>query len=129
MCGKPTEPPAILIVDDEPSIRSMLGAVFESDGYRVTTAVDAAEGSAKIASGDFDVVITDMRMETATSGYDVVRAARGKAHPPVVLIMTAFPMTDDRWRKEGAYTVLGKPVPVMELLDLVQQVVAAQHTH
>lgn len=126
MSGVSAEPPSILIVDDEPSIRSMLGAVFESDGYQVTTAVDAADGSAKLAASDFDVVITDMRMESATSGYDVVRAARGKNHPPPVIIMTAYPVADERWRAEGAHVVLGKPVPVLELLGIVQQLITTQ---
>lgn len=113
----------VLVVDDEQSVRTMLQAVLETEHYEVTTAVSAADARAKISSEDFDVVITDMRMETAVAGYDVVRAARRHSPPPVVIILTAFPITEEEWRDEGADAGFSKPVPVTVLLQTVDKLV------
>ena len=60
----------------------MLRAVLESEGHTVVTAINAADALRKLEAGSFDMVITDMRMETKTSGFDVVRAARRSREVP-----------------------------------------------
>lgn len=116
----------VLLVDDELSVRTMLQAVLETGHYKVTTAVSAADAREKISSQQFDVVVTDMRMETTLSGYDVVRAARRSAHPPVVVILTAFPISEQEWRDEGADAGFSKPVPVATLLQTIEELLRAR---
>jgi len=60
----------ILLVDDELAILLTLRAILEMNGFEVETAASAHEAEGKLANGDFHMVITDMRMETETAGYD-----------------------------------------------------------
>ena len=66
----------ILLVDDELAILLTLRAILEMNGFEVDTAASAKEAQNKLKNGVFEMVITDMRMENETSGYDVIRAAR-----------------------------------------------------
>ena len=121
--------PQVLLVDDEPFVRSMLKAVLETDGYSVTIAVSAAEARAKLVDQSFDVVITDMRMETDISGYEVVRAARRRRENPVVIIMTAFPLSEEQWRHEGADAGMMKPVPMNEMLASIHHLLQVRRAN
>ncbi len=111
----------ILIVDDEPAVASMLKVVFETDGYRVVTAGSAAEALPLLGSETFDVLLTDMKMETDTAGYDVVHAARARSESTVILILTAFPLLAKDWRAAGADAALSKPANMMMLLKTVSE--------
>jgi hypothetical protein len=62
-------------------------------------------------------VLTDMRMETATAGFDVVRAARQLDPRPVIAILTAFPISPTEWRPSGADTLMVKGAEIMSLPD------------
>lgn len=111
----------LLLVDDEASVRAMLQAVLETENYKVTTAASAAEAKVKLQGQGFDAVITDMRMETALAGFDVVRAAR-RSHPGiVVIIISAFALREHDWRGEGVDAALTKPVPIAELLGTIDE--------
>lgn len=116
----------VLIVDDEASVCAMLQAVLESDNYTVTTAESAADAKAKLGAQEFDAVITDMRMETAIAGFDVVRAARRSQPGIVIIIVTAFALREHDWRDEGVDAALTKPVPITELLSTVDQLLRAR---
>ncbi len=111
----------ILIVDDEPAVASMLKVVFETDGYRFLTAGSAAEALPLLGSETFDVVLTDMKMETDTAGYDVVHAARARSQRSIILILTAFPLLAKDWRAAGADAALSKPANMMMLLKTVSE--------
>jgi DNA-binding response OmpR family regulator len=115
----------ILIVDDEDSVASMLKVVFESEGFAVTTAGSAAQASQLVGAQTFDVVLTDMKMETDAAGFDVVRAVRERSQRTVVVILTAFPLLAQDWRDAGADAALSKPSHMARLLatvtDLLQQ--------
>jgi CheY-like chemotaxis protein len=51
--------------------------------------------------GEFDLVITDMAMETPTAGYDVVRAAREGPYRPEAVILTVFPLPNPNGGEAG----------------------------
>jgi len=72
----------ILLVDDELAILLTLKAILEMNGFEVDTAASAREAAQKLSAGIFDMVITDMSMESETSGYEVIRAARSQAYNP-----------------------------------------------
>ncbi len=111
----------ILIVDDEEAVASMLKVVFETDGYDVVTAESATEALPLIGSKNFDVVLTDMKMETDTAGYDVVHAARARSERMIIVILTAFPLLAKDWRAAGADAALSKPSNMMVLLKTVSE--------
>ncbi|MGI9100908.1 MAG: response regulator [Terriglobales bacterium] len=114
----------ILLVDDELSVRSMLKLVFETHGYVVTAAASASEAERILADQKpFDLVLTDMRMETDTAGYTVVAAAKTREHPPAIVILTAYPLLAKDWRAAGADAVVSKPSATISLLELVQELI------
>ncbi len=110
----------ILLVDDELAILLTLKAILEMNGFEVETAASAKEAMAKLADKPFQMVITDMRMETETSGYDVIRVARQQDYRPATAILTAFPSLGSDWKKEGAQSLLVKPVGTEDLLRQIE---------
>lgn len=54
--------PRILVVDDDPQVRSLLGAILEREGYEVSTVGDGQEAVTAYESDPFDLVITDLVM-------------------------------------------------------------------
>jgi CheY-like chemotaxis protein len=111
----------VLVVDDDEAVRSTLKIVLETNGYEVCTAASVAEARHVLPLERFDLVLTDMRMESEDSGYEVVRMAREQAYRPTTVIVTAFPLLAQEWRKAGADAVLHKPTPITEILRVLEQ--------
>ena len=116
----------ILLVDDELAILLTLKAILEMNGFEVETASSAREGIAKLEKNTYNMVITDMRMEHETAGYDVIRAARKQPYNPATSIVTAYPSLGTDWKSEGAQSLLVKPVNTN---DLLRQIEALLITH
>ena len=107
----------LLVVDDEPSILGLLKTVMELASFEVQTLASGKEAVLRLAEEAFDVVLTDMRMETPTAGFDVVRAAR-KLHPrPAIAILTAHPISPAEWKPSGADAVFIKGADLINLPD------------
>jgi DNA-binding NtrC family response regulator len=116
----------ILLVDDELAILLTLKAILEMNGFEVETAASAREAERKLSAAVFAMVITDMRMESEISGYEVIRAARAQSYNPATAILTAYPNLGGDWKSEGAESLLVKP---MNTNDLLRQVEALLVTH
>jgi DNA-binding NtrC family response regulator len=106
----------ILLVDDELAILLTLKAILEMHGFEVETAASTKEALQKIDSNVYHMVITDMRMEKDTSGYEVIRAAKRQDYNPATAILTAFPTLGTDWKSQGAQSLLVKPVGTDDLL-------------
>jgi len=116
----------ILLVDDELAILLTLKAILEMNGFDVETASSAREAKQKLSDGKFEMVITDMRMENETSGFEVIRLARSQAYNPATAILTAYPKLGSEWKSSGAQSLLVKP---MNTNDLLRQIEALLVTH
>jgi DNA-binding NtrC family response regulator len=116
----------ILLVDDELTILLTLKAVLEINGFEVETATSAREAQQKLKKNSYHMVITDMRMETETAGYDVIRTAKKQEYNPATAILTAYPTLGGDWRSEGAQSLLVKPVGTEDLLRQIE-VLLVQH--
>ncbi len=92
----------VLFVDDDAAILQLFRTVLELEGYEVETAPSAAHAEQVLAEHSYDLVITDMRMETPLSGFQVVHAAARLNPRPVIAIMTAYPMLPKDWKSSGA---------------------------
>jgi len=110
----------ILVVDDELAILLTLRAILEMNGFEVETAASAAEADQKLSAGTFHMVITDMRMENETSGYDVIRVARRQKYNPATAILTAYPSLGSEWHSHGAESLLVKPMNANDLLRQIE---------
>jgi DNA-binding NtrC family response regulator len=101
---------SILIVDDDELMRSFLSTILREEGHRVAEARNGKEGLAKLLDGEFDLVITDLRMPDL-SGLDFMRL--GKKEKPDVrwIIITAYGSIGNAVEamKAGASDYLTKP--------------------
>ena len=111
----------ILLVDDEIAVLLTLKAVLEISGFDVDTAASAKEGKTKILKREYDMVITDMRMESDASGVEVIKAARTAKYHPAVALLTAFPLSDEDLDAAGADKMLIKPMQTRILLQKIEK--------
>ena len=111
----------ILLVDDEVAVLLTLKAVLEISGFEVNTAASAREGKHLLHTHEFDMVITDMRMESDAAGAEVVEAARLASYRPAVALLTAFPLAEEDWQSMGADKMLVKPMHTRVLLQQIEK--------
>jgi DNA-binding response OmpR family regulator len=111
----------VLLVDDEVTVLLTMKAVLEISGFDVDTAASAREGKARIRTREYQMVITDMRMESDASGREVIQAARNAPYHPAVALLTAYPIADDDWQEMGADKMLVKPMQTALLLRQIEQ--------
>ncbi len=116
----------ILIVDDESAILGLLKSVLELSCFEPHSAKSAAEAKSLLSQQPFDVVLTDMRMETATAGFEVVHAARQLDPRPVIAILTAFPISPGEWRPSGADALMVKGADIISLPDKLLNLLKAR---
>ena len=119
----------ILLVDDELAILLTLRAILEMNGFEVDTAASAKEAQRKLKSGVYEMVITDMRMESETSGYDVTHAARQQPYDPATALLTAYPSLGNEWKTKGAQSLLVKPVNTHEMLRQLEALLITHQDH
>jgi DNA-binding response OmpR family regulator len=115
----------ILLVDDEVAVLLTLKAVLEISGFDVDTAASAREGKSKLRTHEYDMVITDMRMESESAGEEVIAAARAATYRPAIALLTAFPVNDESWQDGGADKLLVKPMQTRILLQQIEQLFAS----
>src|SRR3978361_1555623 len=112
----------ILVCDDQEMMRDSLAATLAREGHEVTAATDGAFALQRLASGRFDLLITDLKMPRMTGIELLAEAKRLKPDMPVVL-MTAFATvaTAVEAMKLGAYDYIQKPFDGDELKLLVER--------
>jgi CheY-like chemotaxis protein len=115
-----------LLVDDDAAVLKTLKAVFETRDFDVSTAVSAGEAVSTLARLSFDLVVTDMRMETDDSGFEVVRHAKSTGHRPVVIILSAYPIPVNEWRRAGADAMFMKGGGIFRILDDIERLLHKQ---
>jgi CheY-like chemotaxis protein len=81
----------ILLVDDDLAVLLTLKAVLELYGFEVETAGSSVEAFARMESSVYQMVISDLRMETEEAGLEVIRTARRQAYDPATALLTAYP--------------------------------------
>jgi two-component system response regulator QseB len=113
--------PRILVVDDESSMREMLGIMLRKEGFEVLLTESRTPAAAVLAKGAVDMVITDVKLPDG-DGIEILRHVKAAAPETVVLVMTAFGSTQTAVAalKLGAHDYLVKPFDVEELLARVR---------
>ena len=110
----------ILIVDDEPSIRSTLGGILEDEGHTVSTAESGEEGIALVARDELDLIILDLWLP-GVDGMSVLERIKAAGGPPVIVISGHGNVdTAVRATRLGAYDFLEKPLSLERVLLTVE---------
>jgi len=117
----------ILLVDDEVAVLLTLKAVLEISGFDVDTATSAREGKSRIKHREYEMIITDMRMEDEHAGKEVIAAAKEAPYSPAIALLTAFPVDDESLSTMGADKMLVKPMHTRILLQQLESLFA-RHT-
>ncbi len=122
--------PRILLVDDEPNLRKVLGALLRQQGYEVHAEVDGAAALARVRASPpktFDVVITDLRMPNL-DGIGLLKAlALHEPNLPVILL-TAHGTVDSAVEavKLGAFDYLEKPFDRDQIHQVIEKASATR---
>lgn len=120
----PKEPEHILLVEDDPGVRTMVGSMLKALGYQVSEAADAAGALVLFRSGVvFDMMLTDIVMPGGMDGWDLAQQVRREQPDFPVLYMTGY--TDHAAMSraigvQGPVTVLSKPFRRRDLADAVR---------
>jgi DNA-binding NtrC family response regulator len=116
---------AILVVDDEFSVRDSLEAWFRKDGYRSGSAQDANDALQKLQAESWDVVLLDIKMPGGMDGMELQRRIRELDSDIVVIMITAYASVETAVRalKQGAFDYITKPIDPDELSHLVRRAV------
>src|SRR4051812_27762701 len=104
--------PSVLIIDDEPNIRRMVGALLSAEGYEVRDAPDGATGIARAIETDPDVLLLDLMMPGELDGMATLgRLRETLPDVPVVMMSGRAGLSDAvKATKLGAFNFLEKPL-------------------
>lgn len=118
-----TQNAQILIVDDDPEIRTLLARYLTGQGFRVQTAANRRECETRIAQGLPDLVVLDVMLPDG-SGLDICRSLRDRFAQLPVIMLTALKEDVDRiiGLEIGADDYLGKPFNPRELVARIKAV-------
>jgi len=119
-------PAQILVVDDEPDLRTLYELTLLRAGYRVDTAENLTQALAYLSKCHFDVVITDMRLPDGL-GLALIQHIRAQQRPERCVVITAFGSAQNAVEslKAGAFDYLTKPVDLKQFRAVIASAVLA----
>jgi CheY-like chemotaxis protein len=113
----------VLIADDDDSVRFMLQAALERDGFEVVSVMNVTEALSRIANEKFDVLLSDLHMPQAGDGFTVVSAMRHTHPKAVTLVLSGYPALEEGLAaiRLQADEVLCKPIEIASLRKLIHE--------
>ncbi len=120
----------ILVVDDEPDLRTLYELTLLREGYRVETAESCAQALLHLNEQRFDVVITDMRLPDGL-GLELIRHLKADQRPERCVVITAHGSADNAVEslKAGAFDYLTKPVDLKQFRAVIASAVQNPAPH
>ena len=120
-------PANILVVDDEPDLRTLYELTLLREGHSVSSAGDLAEARQLLARERFDVLITDMRLPDGL-GLSLLRELHQTQRPEKSIVITAYGSAENAVEalKSGAFDYLTKPVDLRQLRTAVMSALQSQ---
>ena len=117
----------VLLVDDDVTSRLTLQTVLEAGGYQVDAAASAAEAVGKLDEREYELVLSDLRMDSPEAGLKVLAHARMMDYKPATALVTTYQDSRDRDHKDSAM-VLIEPEDLPDLLSRVADLVSERAT-
>src|SRR5690606_29255628 len=117
----------LLVIDDEPDLRTLYELTLLRDGHHVETAACVDDARLMLTEHSFDAVITDMRLPDGT-GLDVLRHIDSLGRRERTIVITAYGSAENAVEalKAGAYDYLTKPVDLKQFRAVVAAALAAK---
>ena len=118
-------PHRVLVVDDEPMLRSLLQRALINDGFDCSTAENGCEAAEKYSEHPYDVVVTDLRMPIR-NGHSFAREILRHRPRPVVVITTGIvePQIMNDLMDQGAALVMHKPISHVHLTATIRDLLS-----
>jgi two-component system, NtrC family, response regulator PilR len=115
-----TAPAQVLVVDDEPDLRTLYELTLLREGYRVDAAGTLAEAWEQLRAKNFDAVITDMRLPDGL-GLELLHRMLAQQRSERCIVMTAYGSAENAVEalKAGAFDYLTKPVDLKQFRTVV----------
>jgi two-component system response regulator PilR (NtrC family) len=119
----------ILVIDDEPDLRTLYELTLLREGYRVEAAADLAQARAHLQQRRFDAVITDMRLPDGL-GLELLREMVTQQRPERCVVITAHGSAENAVEalKAGAFDYLTKPVDLKQFRGVVASAIQGPAT-
>lgn len=120
--ARPATQHRVLIVDDNPGVRTSLRAVLRQAGFETVEAGSAAEARQELSLWDFELVLLDLKL-VDEPGTILLDELRPRIPSTVVVVVTANPnaQTAVGTLRQGAYDCLFKPFDPDELLEAIER--------
>lgn len=114
----------VLIVEDEWLVRMELVAAFEDEGYVVLESASAEDALVRLrASAHCDLLVTDIRLSGALSGWDLATAAREIEAAMAVIYVSANPPSSDRDVADSVF--IDKPALITQVTAAAERLLGA----
>lgn len=124
-----SQPPKILIVDDDPQFLDVLESILGEDGFQVSRAGSGKEAIDRFDHDHFDLVVTDKRMPGG-DGIDLARHIKASNKSTPIIMVSAFGAGDlGKPEDEGIFKFLRKPVRLPALMGAVEEALASDEPH
>ena len=120
----------VLLVDSDPASRLTLQTVLRAGGYHVDAAASAAEAVGKLDESEYELVLTDLHMESPESGLKVLAHARLMEYKPATALLTTYrdSKRSKNSNKKSGQAFLIEPEDLPELLTKVADLVSDRAT-
>jgi DNA-binding response OmpR family regulator len=114
--------PVVLIVEDDPALRTLLARVLREEGFETLSAAHGAEMARVLDANPIDLVLLDV-MLPGSNGFDLCRALRRSSHVPIVILSARDEETDRLIGLElGADDYIAKPFSNRELVARIRAI-------
>lgn len=118
----------VLLVDDDPASRLTLQTVLQAGGYHVDAAASAAEAVGKMDEREYELVLSDLQMESPEAGLKVLAHARMMDYKPATAIVTTYQNRDQSMKVVKQSRMLIKPEDIPGLLAKVANLISERAT-
>ncbi len=118
----------VLLVDQNPASRLTLKTVLEAGGYKVNVAASAAEAVGKLDEGEYELVLSDLQMESPEAGLKVLAHARMMDYKPATALITAYQDSHPEPTARQQKSMLISPEDVPGLLGKIADLIAERAT-
>lgn len=115
----------VLVVNDDLTSRLTLQTVLEAGGYRVDAAASAAEAVGKLDEQEYELVLSDLQMESPQAGLKVLAHARMMDYKPATALVTTYQNTDHAARDKRKRMLIS-PEDIPDLLGKVASLIGVR---
>ena len=119
----------ILILDDEPIVGERLKPALEKEGHRVEVFVDPTRALQRLEGKEFDIVVTDIRMDEM-DGIQVLEMVASKSKQTKVIMITGYATLEVARESlaKGAFDFIAKPFKLKEIREAIRKAVETIQT-